>query len=120
MDQKLESEPTVAVSASARGCRRVVVALRKCWWLPFLTSLLSLAIAVSLLWNLPATYVSAATIWQTAKVSLPESTKFKPDNSPEIHYAHGELLRSKRMEQLTVERLNSDRPQDVPRGKDGE
>src|SRR5664280_2591409 len=111
----LEESP---VPASPFRIQKVIPFLRKYWWVPVLT--LTLALGAAIVWFLlaPPTFVSSAAMWETEKMRLPEGALFTED--PQNYLGtQTELLRSGRMRQLTLTRLQAVGTNTVPLGKDG-
>ena len=98
---------------------RIFVFLRKLWWVPFLTLVLSLGAAVAfVLWS-PPTFVSKARMWETVKLRLPEATAFSEDLQNYVG-TQMELLRSGRLHQLAIARLQVSSTNAIPHGSDGQ
>jgi capsular exopolysaccharide synthesis family protein len=92
--------------------------LRKHWWVPVLTLTLALGAAMVFFLLAPPTFVSSAAMWETEKMRLPEGALFTED--PQNYLGtQTELLRSGRMRQLTLARLQTAGTHTVPVGKDG-
>ncbi len=99
--------------------RKLLAVLRKHWWVPVLTLVLSLVAAIGYLLWAPPTFVSKASMWETEKLRLPEGAMFSED--PQSYLGtQTELIRSGRMRQLTLAHLQAAGTNTVPRGKDGE
>ena len=104
--------------ASTFHVRKLLAVLRKYWWVPVITLALSLCAAVGYLLWLPPTFVSKASMWETEKLRLPEGDLFSEDSQNYLG-TQTELIRSGRMRQLTLARLQAVMTNGVPRGKDG-
>lgn len=104
--------------ASTFRVRKFLDVLRKYWWVPVLSLALFLGAATGyLLWS-PPTFVSTASMWETEKLRLPEGELFSED--PENYLGtQTELIRSGRMRQLTLARLQAVMTNGIPRDKDG-
>ena len=104
--------------ASPFRIQKFIAFLRKHWWVPVLTLALFLGAAIGyVLWS-PPTFVSQASMWETEKLRLPEGALFTED--PQNYLGtQTELIRSGRMRQLTLARLQAVMTNGVPRGKDG-
>jgi hypothetical protein len=63
--------------ASPFQLRRLVPFLRKFWWLPILTLVLSLGAAAGYVWFWKAHLVSLARMWKTAELRLPDAHVLK-------------------------------------------
>src|SRR5664280_111174 len=111
----LEESP---VPASPFRIQKVIPFLRKYWWVPALTLTLALGAAILYFLLAPPTFVSSAAMWETEKMRLPEGALFTED--PQNYLGtQTELLRSGRMRQLTLTRLQAVGTNTVPLGKDG-
>ena len=107
--------------ASSFRIQRLWIFLLKLWWVPVLTSCLSLAAAVCYAIWMPPTYVSRARMWETVKLHLPEGSLFSEDMQNFLG-TQTELLQSGPLRALALARLNSSSSNrvTVPIGKDGE
>ena len=86
--------------------------------MPVLTLTLALGAASVYILLAPPTFVSKAAMWETEKMRLPEGALFTED--PQNYLGtQTELLRSGRMRQLTLARLQAAGTNAVPQGKDG-
>lgn len=106
----------VEVSTSPVPLRRFLALLFNCWWIPALTLLLGVAGSVMLLYLRAPTYVSRATMWETAKLRLPEGSLFSEDLQNYLG-TQVELLKSAKLRQATLARLS---PKVVPLNREGE
>jgi len=115
----IDTPEDYSAPASAFHVRKFLAVLRKHWWVPVLTLALFLGAAIGyLLWS-PPTFVSKASMWETEKLRLPEGAMFSED--PQSYLGtQTELIRSGRMRQLTLARLQAVMTNGVPRGKDGQ
>jgi uncharacterized protein involved in exopolysaccharide biosynthesis len=104
--------------ASPFRIQKFIAFLRKYWWVPVLTLTLALGAAIGFFLLAPPTFVSSAAMWETEKMNLPEGALFTED--PQNYLGtQTELLRSGRMRQLTLARLQAAGTNAVPRDKDG-
>jgi len=103
---------------SLGGRHRFFVFLRKYWWVPLLTLLLTSGTAVGYMVWAPPVYVSSSAMWETEKLHLSEGALFTEDATTYIG-TQIELLKSVRMEQAALERLRAADTNGVPHGKDG-
>lgn len=92
--------------------------LRRYGWLALLTPLLGMGGACILILTQPPTYLSRATLVETAKLHLPDAPALTTD-SPGWHSSHAELLQSKALSEMARARWKSAQP-DQPNslGKD--
>ncbi len=98
--------------------RKFLAFLRKYWWVPALTLTLSLGAAAAYFLLAPPTFVSQAAMWETEKMNLSEGASFTEDQQNYLG-TQTELLRSGRMRQLTLARLQAAGTNAVPLDKDG-
>jgi uncharacterized protein involved in exopolysaccharide biosynthesis len=91
--------------------------LRTYWWLPILSMLV--LVGGALLFNSwsPPTYTSVARLWETEKLRLPEGAAFTGDAAT-YYGTQVELLRSVRMQEMALARLQSSRTNVIPIGDD--
>ena len=114
----IDSPEDYSAPAPAFQIRKFLVVLRKHWWVPVLTLTLALGAAIVYFLLAPPTFVSSAAMWETEKMRLPEGALFTED--PQNYLGtQTELLRSGRMRQLTLARLQAAGTNTVPVGKDG-
>jgi len=88
------------------------------WWVPALTTLV--LVGGALLYNSwsPPTYTSIARVWETEKLRLPEGAAFTGDAAT-YYGTQVELLRSVRMQEMALARLQSARTNFIPMGDEG-
>jgi len=84
--------------------RKLFTLLRKFWWLPLLTLTLFVAAAAIYISRSAPTYVTHASMWETEKVRLPVGELFSDDPQNEVGN-QTELIRSGKLRQLTLARL---------------
>jgi capsular exopolysaccharide synthesis family protein len=92
--------------------QKFLIFLRKFWWIPLITLMLSTGSAVFIFFHTPPTFVSLGSLWETEKLRLPEGAAFNDDqgNSFERDQYLGtqaELLRSKMLRELTLNRMQA-------------
>src|SRR5713101_5934813 len=104
-------------SVSPLKIQRFFIFLKKYWWVPVLTMTLSLGAAITFIAYAPPTYVSTARMWETEKLRLPEGAAFTGD-AQNYYGTQIELLRSVKMRQLAVARLQAARTNAIPLGDD--
>lgn len=98
--------------------QKMLLFLRKFWWIPILTTALSLGIAVIIFIKTPPTFVSYGRMWETEKLQLPAGATFSYDQD---NYAGTmtELLRSRQMWNRTTNYMMAYEKSAVIWGKDG-
>jgi capsular exopolysaccharide synthesis family protein len=104
-------------SASPLQIRRFFIFLKRYWWVPVLTLVMSLGVELVFLAFTPPTYLSIARVWETEKLQVPGSAAFTGDLAT-YYGTQIELLRSSTMRQLALARLQSSRTNTVPLGED--
>ena len=104
--------------ASPIRIQRLLVFLRRFWWVPILTLLCSLGAATGYILWAPPTYVSTATLFETEKLRLPEGPTFIEDVQ-NYYGTQMELLQSSRLQSLALTRLQAAGTNTVPRDSDG-
>jgi capsular exopolysaccharide synthesis family protein len=106
-----------ADSISPLKVQRFFRFLKAYWWAPILTTLLLVGGALFYnSWN-PPTYTSVSRLWETEKLRLPEGAAFTGDAST-YYGTQVELLRSVRMQEMALTRLQSSRTNIIPLGDD--
>src|SRR5262249_11892620 len=106
-----------AGSVSPIKVQRFLTFLKKYWWVPVLTLTLSLGAAIMYIACAPPTYVSTARMWETEKLRLPEGAAFTGDLQ-NYYGTQIELLRSVKLSQLAIARLQAARTNNIPLGDD--
>lgn len=99
--------------------QKFLTALRRFWWIPVLTVLLGLTGAVANFFLTPPVFLSTARMWETEKLRLPDGAAFTDD--PQNYMGtQSALLRSERLRQLALKRLQSNSPNLISVDKAGE
>jgi capsular exopolysaccharide synthesis family protein len=106
-----------AESVSPLKVQRFFRFLRNYWWAPVLTTLLLAGGALFYNSWSPPTYTSVARVWETEKLRLPEGAAFTGDAST-YYGTQIELLRSIRMQEMALARLQASRTNYIPLGDD--
>ncbi len=100
--------------------QKLLEALRRCWWVPALTTLLGVGAGAAFVVLTPPTFVSTARMWETLKLRLPEGVMFSEDAQNFVG-TQTELLKSATLRQQALASLkSSSSPVYVPLGKDGQ
>ena len=86
--------------------QRLLLFLRKYWWLPMVSLLLALGTCAALLHQLPPMFVSKAYMWETVKLRLPEGGLYD-ENVQTFLATQTELLQSSAIQELTLAQLNA-------------
>lgn len=108
-----------APSSSRFKWHKFLHALRRFWWVPVLTLLLGLGAATAYYFLAPPEFYSIARMYEAEKLRLPGGAAFTEDAQNNVG-TQSELLRSDRMRQLALARLQSLGTNQVPKNKDGE
>jgi succinoglycan biosynthesis transport protein ExoP len=98
---------------------KFLITLRRFWWIPVLTLLLGLAGAVAHFFLTPPVFYSVSRMWETEKLRLPGGAAFTEDTQNNLG-TQSDLLRSDRLRQLALQRLQSIAPQHLAKDKNGE
>ena len=104
--------------APAFHVRKILTSLHRLWWVPVLTVTLSAAAAVVYVLKSTPTYVTTASMWESEKLRLPGGELFSEDPQNEVGN-QSELIRSGKLRQLTLARLQTLMTNGIPQGKDG-
>jgi succinoglycan biosynthesis transport protein ExoP len=103
---------------SSNDRKRFFVFLRRYWWIPLLTLMVTIGGAIGFIVWAPPVFESSSIMWETEKLHLSEGALFTDDSQTYIG-TQIELLKSGRMWQLAIERLKASGTNAVPVGKDG-
>src|SRR5437870_998290 len=95
-------------SVSPIQIRRFLGTLRRLWWVPVLATVVTAGVAISYSSWAPPTYMSVARLWETEKLRLPEGAAFTGD-AQNYYGTQMELLRSVKMQQMVLVRLQASR-----------
>jgi hypothetical protein len=98
--------------------------LRKFWWIPLVALALSSGAAIVIFFHTPPTFVSDGSMWETEKLRLPDGAAFADgdDNSFDRNNYLGtqdELIHSKMMRELTLNRMQAFATNQIKLDKDG-
>src|SRR6266516_2824697 len=104
-------------SVSPIQIRKFLGVLRRHWWVPVLATAVTAGVAIGYISWSPPTYVSVARLWETEKLRLPEGAAFTGD-AQNYYGTQIELLRSMKMQQLALARLQAARTNTIPLGED--
>jgi capsular exopolysaccharide synthesis family protein len=96
---------------------RFSIFLKRYWWVPLLTLVVAVGVAVAFIALRSPTYVSSARLWETEKLSVPGGPEFTGDTA-NYYGTQIELLRSQKLQQLALTRLQNSRTNPVPLGED--
>jgi capsular exopolysaccharide synthesis family protein len=97
--------------------QRFFIFLRRYWWMPVLALVVALGAGLGYLACVAPTYVSTARIWETEKMTLPGGAEFRGDFA-NYYGTQIELLRSVKMQQLALNRLQNSHTNIIPLGDD--
>ena len=104
-------------SVSPIQIRKFLGVLRRHWWVPVLATVVTAGVAIGYISWSPPTYVSVARLWETEKLRLPEGAAFTGD-AQNYYGTQMELLRSVKMQQMVLTRLQSSRTNVIALGDD--
>ncbi|MBX3744371.1 MAG: polysaccharide biosynthesis tyrosine autokinase [Verrucomicrobiae bacterium] len=105
--------------AALRFLRKLLLALRRFWWLPVLTLLLGAGGGAYLYWTAEPTYVSNARMHEPIRVRLPEGGLFSEDLQNFLG-TQSALLQAGPIRDLAMERLRAVGGVRIPTGPDGQ
>jgi uncharacterized protein involved in exopolysaccharide biosynthesis len=92
--------------------------LRKYWWLPLVTFILSCIVGGLDAWFMPPSFTSVASMWQTAKLLLPQGATFSEDSDTFLG-TQSDILQGSKMHNAVLARL-TEQGFKIPVGKDGQ
>jgi len=99
--------------------KKIVLALRRFWWIPLITTILGVGVGLIVAKSTPETYVSRAVMWEAVKIKLPEGGLFSEDIQNFLG-TQSELLKSTALRELALDRLRIRGTNVViPKGPDG-
>ena len=104
--------------ASPLRLKRFLTFLRKLWWVVLITLVLSLGAAAAWIGWRPPTFVSVGRMWETVKLNLPDGALFSEDLQNFLG-TQAELLKSARLQQMTLEALSAMGTNTVPKDAEG-
>jgi capsular exopolysaccharide synthesis family protein len=110
--------PAYGAPVSQNRARRYLAFLRRLWWVPALTLLVTLGAATAYVLMAPPTYSSTAALWETEKFHLPEGAAFTDDLQTHLGTQIG-LLSTSRIRQLALARLQASGTNTIPLDKEG-
>jgi capsular exopolysaccharide synthesis family protein len=98
------SEAAPAAASSPFRMERLLVFLRRYWWIPALTTALGLAAALEYIRWAPPSYTSRASMWETEKLRLPDGGLFTGD-AQNYFGTQIELLRTGELSERAIKHL---------------
>jgi polysaccharide biosynthesis transport protein len=107
-----------APPASKFRLQKFLYFLRKFWWIPLITLIVSGGIATGLFFKVPPIFVSSGSLWETEKLRLPDGADFTDDRDNYLG-TQDELLRSKMLADLTLTRMRALATNQIALDKDG-
>lgn len=106
------------VSSSGFPIKKLLLKLKKYWWIPVLSVLVCGGIGAGFVWTMPPTYISRAAMWETEKFHLPGGALFSEDGQNGMG-THVEMLKSGKMAEMAYARLKSTSTNGIPLDKAG-
>ncbi len=110
--------PEQAAPATTFHVRKLLAALRKYWWVPVLTLVLSLGAAAGYVLRMQPTFSSEASIWEAVKMRLPGNELFSEDEQSELGTLT-QVIRSKQLRERALARLETLYTNGLPRDPEG-
>jgi capsular exopolysaccharide synthesis family protein len=92
--------------------------LKKYWWLPLVTLFFAVAVALLVVWFMPPSYTSLASMWETVKLKLPDGSLFSEDTDTFLG-TQTEVLQSPTIHDAVLKSLAA-KGVKIPLGKDGQ
>ncbi len=86
--------------------QKLLMFLRKFWWIPVLTLTLSLGVAVVVFLRSPPIFYSVGSLWETEKLRLPDGAAFTEDRERDLG-TQEDVLRSKVLRDLTLAQMRA-------------
>ena len=115
--------PPIDIEAGASPkfrLRKFLVFLRSFWWVPVASLVLGLAAAVIYIRLHPPTFVCDASMWETAKINLPDGSLFSEDMADFLG-TQAELLQSDHLRDLALTNMvAANSSAIIPRDQDGQ
>jgi capsular exopolysaccharide synthesis family protein len=104
--------------------QKLLFYLRKFWWIPLVTLTVSIGTAIAIFFHTPPIFVSSGSMWETEKLELPDGATFSDDSgnsSARENYlgTQDELLHSKMLRDLTLNRMGAYATNQIILDKDG-
>jgi polysaccharide biosynthesis transport protein len=98
--------------------QKFLTALRKFWWVPLLTLITSVGLAVILIFYFPPKFISYALLWETENMKLPDGASYTED--PETYFGTlKEVLGTSTMQNNAFEIVRLSSAQVPTTGMDG-
>lgn len=99
--------------------KKILLALRRFWWILLITTILGVATGLILAKRSPETFVSKSVMWEAVKIKLPEGGLFAEDVQNFLG-TQSELLKSTALRELALDRLRiAGTNLSIPMGPDG-
>lgn len=98
--------------------KKFLLYLRKFWWMPIVTAALGVGTAITIFFHTPPIFVSTGSLWETEKLHLPDGAAFTDDRDNYLG-TQDELLRSKMLRELTLNRMRALNTNEIILDKDG-
>jgi uncharacterized protein involved in exopolysaccharide biosynthesis len=111
------SQSTASIEDAPAPRSGIFASSRKSWWVPVLAFVLLMSGAVAYVLRMPPTFVSVAHMWETERLRFPDGTGFVADNQNYLG-TQIELLRSAKVAQLALTRLQASSTNSIPLGND--
>jgi polysaccharide biosynthesis transport protein len=108
-----------AASSPKFRVHKFLLCLRKFWWIPTVTMILGLGVAVFTFFHTPPIFVSSGRLWETEKLRLPDGAAFTDDRDNYLG-TQSELLRSPMLRQLVLNRMRAVETNSISVGADGQ
>jgi len=93
--------------------------LRKFWWIPVLTLILSLGVGATIFYFTPPTFVAEGSLWETEKMQLPGGAAYTEDHDSYLG-TQEQLIKSHMLRELTLSRMRATQTNSIVNGDDGQ
>lgn len=107
-----------AVPATKFRVKKFLYFLRKFWWIPLVTLVVALGIAMALFYYSPPEFTSSAYLVQTEKLQLPEGASFTED-ADSYFGTMVAVLKSSNLRDMAIARMKAANPNSIALDKDG-
>ena len=98
--------------------QKLLLFLRKFWWIPLVTLALSIGTAVVIFFHSPPMFVSTGSLWETEKLQLPGGAAFTDDRENFLG-TQADVLRSGKLREMALNRMRALATNQIVLDKDG-
>jgi succinoglycan biosynthesis transport protein ExoP len=116
--EPMSNGPAPAQTGSKFRVQKLIYFLRRFWWIPVVTLTLAAGTGAFVFSKTPPTFVSYGSMWETEKLRLPDGAAFTYEQDNYVGTLT-ELLRSRKMWDLTTNYMIAFRKNQIIWGNDG-